>query len=72
MEFINWGNELPDQLLIRRRLEEAAQMEAYAKWVNRIKATSGAVGGGAVGGGGVVDDTINSYVENGYVSNYFV
>jgi hypothetical protein len=67
MEFINWGSETQEQLLIRRRLEEAAQLEAYAKWVNRIKATSG-----AVGGGGVADDTINSYVENGYVSNYFV
>jgi len=58
MNFINWGGESPEQLAIRRQLEDQALYEQAVRSARaRAGQTPGAVGGGsvtgAVGGGSV-------------------
>jgi hypothetical protein len=71
MNYINWGGETPEQLAIRRRLEEIALMEQAAAWVKAKMAQSGAVGGGSNQTQKETDPSQNNYVENGYIDNYF-
>ena len=68
MKFINWGSESPEQLAIRRRLEQETIYEQAVRSVqakNRAGNTPGAVGGGSVSTG-------NFYVEDGYIDDYFI
>lgn len=77
MSFINWGNESesPEQLAIRRRLEEQALYEQAMRVRLSQSGQSGGVGGGRspipVNPQPVTDPTQNNYVENDYVENYF-
>jgi hypothetical protein len=63
MSFINWGEESPEQIAIRERMEETMMFEQAA--FNAANAAAAA----AAGTGGNI---FNKYVENGYVENgYF-
>ena len=57
MEFINWGSESPEQLAIRRRLEEEA---LYEQAVRMSQARAGNAPG-AVGGGSVAGESLPKY-----------
>lgn len=68
MSYINWGSESPEQLAIRRQLEQQALYEQAVRMSqarNRAGNAPGAVGGGSAPAG-------NSYVEDGYIDDYFV
>lgn len=77
MSFINWGNESPEQLAIRRRLEEQALYEQAVRVRLSQSGQSGGVGGGRAPSSGseplppVIDPTQNSFVDIDYVENYF-
>ena len=62
MSFINWGEESPEQIAIRERMEETMMFEQMS-YIAAVAAAATAGTGGTKS---------NKYVENGYVENgYF-
>jgi hypothetical protein len=67
MSFINWGAEGPEQLAMRRQIEEMALMEQAA----RLRAARNAANVAVAGSGGATSATsTNGYIED-YVDDYF-
>jgi hypothetical protein len=65
MAFINWGEESPEQLHARKKMEETMMFERMSFSAAMAAAAA------AAGGSKKVDPTANKYVENDYVEDYF-
>jgi hypothetical protein len=61
MSFINWGEESPDQLAARKRIDEDIMFEQAAF-------NAAATAAAAAGSGGIKS---NKYVVNGYVDDEY-
>ena len=59
MSFINWGSETPEQLAIRRRLEDQA---LYEQAIRAMQARAGQAPGAVGGGAGVVLESTGGFV----------
>jgi hypothetical protein len=73
MSLFNWGNETPEQLAIRARMEQEFLYEQAAR-IARARNRAGNTPGVAGSGGKAqvnLDNTINNFVENDYVEDYF-
>ena len=68
MSFINWGEESPEQLAIRKRMEDQMVFEQAASNAATASAAAAASAGGTAGAGGTRSNKyiVNGYVEDGY------
>jgi hypothetical protein len=62
MSFINWGEESPEQLAARKRIEEAMMFEQVA-YSAAMAAAAAAAGSGGIKSNKYI---VNDYVEDGY------
>ena len=67
MAFINWGEETPEQLENRRKMDEQIMFEQAA-----FNAATAAAAAAGIGSGGLLrDKSKNLYVESDYIDDYF-